>query len=81
MAETPSPSYREAMTELQAILDELERDDVDVDRLADRVARAAALIEICRARIDAARIEVERVVLSMAPDEPGAAPQAPTATE
>ena len=49
------PSYGEAMDELETILAELERDDVDVDRLAERVARAATLIELCRTRIETAR--------------------------
>ena len=57
-----APGYTEAMLELEAILAELERDDVDVDHLAERVARAAELIELCRSRIDAARIDVDRIV-------------------
>jgi exodeoxyribonuclease VII small subunit len=57
-----APGYVEAMAELEGILAELERDDVDVDHLAARVARAAELIELCRSRIDAARIDVDRIV-------------------
>jgi exodeoxyribonuclease VII small subunit len=60
--EQAEPGYAEAMAELEDILVELERDDVDVDHLAERVARAAALIELCRGRIDAARIDVDRIV-------------------
>jgi exodeoxyribonuclease VII small subunit len=55
--------YAQAMDELETILAELESSDVDVDRLAERVARAAALIELCRARIDTARADVERIKL------------------
>ena len=58
-------SYADAVTELQAILDELEHEDIDVDRLAERVARAAELIEACRTRIASARVEVERIVLGV----------------
>jgi exodeoxyribonuclease VII small subunit len=54
--------YADAMRELDTILAELEADDVDVDRLAERVARAAALIELCRGRIEAARVDVTRIV-------------------
>jgi exodeoxyribonuclease VII small subunit len=54
--------YTEALAELEGILGELERDDVDVDQLAAHVARAAALIEACRLRIDTARVDVERIV-------------------
>lgn len=57
-----APGYAEAMAELDLILDEIEADDVDVDVLGRRVARAAELIRFCRSRIAATRIEVERVV-------------------
>jgi exodeoxyribonuclease VII small subunit len=70
MADGGPISYTDAVTELAAILDELEHDDIDVDRLAERVTRAAALIEACRARIESARVEVDRIVLGME-DEAG----------
>ena len=60
-----APSYAGMLEELETILAELERDDVDVDVLAARVARAAELVEACRARIDRARMEVERVVATL----------------
>jgi len=58
----PELTYVGAMSELETILSELERDDVDIDHLTDRVARAAALIEFCRTRIEAARVDVTRLV-------------------
>lgn len=65
-------SYTEMLAELEGILVELERDDVDVDVLAARVARAAELVEACRAKIDRAKMDVERVVASLADaDAPG----------
>jgi exodeoxyribonuclease VII small subunit len=58
----PDLSYAGAMSELETILSELERDDVDIDHLTERVAKAAALIEFCRSRIEAARVDVTRLV-------------------
>jgi len=58
----PDLTYAGAMSELETILSELERDDVDIDHLTERVARAAALIEFCRSRIEAARVDVTRLV-------------------
>ena len=56
----PAPEgYADALDELETILREIEDDDVDVDVLAERVARAAGLIEFCRDRIVAARSAVE----------------------
>jgi exodeoxyribonuclease VII small subunit len=58
----PDLTYADAMSELEVILAELERDDVDIDHLTERVARAAALIEFCRTRLEAARVDVTRLV-------------------
>jgi len=60
--------YSEALGELEEILAELEEGDVDIDRLAARVRRAAALLERCRGRIEEASLEVTRVVARLAPD-------------
>jgi exodeoxyribonuclease VII small subunit len=53
------------MAELEAILDELESDELDVDVLADRVGRASELIKSCRARIARAQSEVEGIVTDL----------------
>jgi len=57
--------YAEALEELEAILRELEGDNVDVDRLTERVTRARALIARCRERIGDARIQIEQVVADL----------------
>ena len=43
--------YAAALAELDEILGQLERSDVDVDVLATQVQRAAELIEFCRERL------------------------------
>lgn len=68
MTESSSHSelgYAEALAELESILSELDGHDVDVDHLAERVARAAHLIRVCRERIAAARQEIEHVVVEL----------------
>jgi exodeoxyribonuclease VII small subunit len=57
--------YADAMGELGQILDELERDDLDVDVLAERVRRASELIKVCRARIARARADVDSIVTDL----------------
>ena len=59
------PGYAQALDELDGILRELEGSDVDVDRLADRVARATELIAICRQRIGAARLRIDEVIADL----------------
>jgi len=70
--------YADAMAELDAILDELERDDLDVDVLAERVKRASELIKLCRTRIARAQADVDKIVTDLdsfgAPDN-GSAPE------
>lgn len=66
-ADLRTMGYADAMDELETILGELERDDVDIDHLAERVARAAALIELCRGRIESARLDVTRLVSDLDP--------------
>ncbi len=63
--DTGQPGYAEAMAELEAILDELEDGEVDIDRLAERVKRAATLVELCRGRVEEARLEVTRIVAEL----------------
>lgn len=62
--------YAEALTELEAIVRELESAAVDVDRLTGRVSRARVLIARCRDRIVEARLHVEQV--GAEPSEGGA---------
>jgi exodeoxyribonuclease VII small subunit len=54
--------YADALAELERILAELERADVDVDVLATRAQRASELIKLCRDRIGNARTRIEDVV-------------------
>jgi exodeoxyribonuclease VII small subunit len=64
--DAPVPTgYAEALAELEAILERLERADVDVDVLANEVQRAAALIAVCRDRIGNARLQIDQVVADL----------------
>lgn len=60
--------YAAALAELETILAELERTDVDVDVLATQVSRAAELIGFCRDRIGNARLQIEQVVAELGDD-------------
>ena len=57
--------YAEALSELEAILSEIDNPKVDVDVLSDRVARASFLIAWCKERIDAAQFSVNEIVASL----------------
>jgi exodeoxyribonuclease VII small subunit len=59
------PGYAAALAELDGILRELEGSDVDVDHLAERVARASELIRLCRAKISTAQLRIEQVTADL----------------
>ncbi|HEX9681442.1 MAG TPA: exodeoxyribonuclease VII small subunit [Acidimicrobiales bacterium] len=71
--------YAQALTELESLLTQLEGDDVDVDVLGASVERAAALIAVCRERLRAAELQVERVVADL--DDAPVDPAAPDSTD
>jgi exodeoxyribonuclease VII small subunit len=68
-AEPVAVGYAEALAELETILGQLERTDVDVDVLAQQVQRATALIGFCRDRIGSARLQIEQVVAELGTDD------------
>jgi exodeoxyribonuclease VII small subunit len=65
MSDIDGLSYADALRELETILAELDRESVDVDRLAERVKRASDLIQFCRSRLVTARVDVERIVADL----------------
>lgn len=66
-----APSFGEAMGELEAILERIEGEEVDVDRLAEELRRAAELLDLCRAKIRRAETEVTAVVQRLEDDGDG----------
>jgi exodeoxyribonuclease VII small subunit len=60
-----TPGYAAALAELDSILRELEGSDVDVDHLAERVARASDLITLCREKISTAQLRIEQVTADL----------------
>lgn len=67
--EEPELSFREAMEELEGILERIEGEEVDIDRLAEELRRAAQLLDLCRGKIRKAEVEVTQIVQSLEEDE------------
>jgi exodeoxyribonuclease VII small subunit len=59
------PSFREAMDELEGILERIEGEEIDIDRLAEELRRAAQLLDLCRGKIRRAEVEVTQIVQSL----------------
>jgi len=62
-------SFEEALSQLEAIVDQLERGDVSLDNAIDAYSRGMALKTHCQARLEEARLKVEQIKL---PEEGGA---------
>lgn len=67
MSDEEEMGYAAALAELDGILRELDSEQLDIDVLADRVERAAQLIELCRERITRAQLRVDQIVAGMQP--------------
>lgn len=63
------PSFGDAMGELEGILERIEGEEIDVDRLAAELGRAAELLDLCRAKIRRAEVEVTQIVQDIEADE------------
>ena len=68
-AEAPL-SFRAAMDELEGILERIEGEEIDIDRLAEELRRAAVLLDLCRGKIRKAEVEVTQIVQSLEGPEP-----------
>ncbi|WP_426589769.1 exodeoxyribonuclease VII small subunit [Mucilaginibacter sp. R-33] len=59
--ETPE-TYEAAYTELEAIYNAISNDTVSVDELAEKVKRAAYLVEFCQAKLKSTEEEIAKLV-------------------
>ncbi len=70
MAEPPAPqddisrlSFEQALAELESIVAELESGQAPLEQSIERYERGARLKAHCEARLEAARLKVERIVV------------------
>ena len=57
-----TPGYKEAIQELETIVEEIENETVDLDLLTSKVKRAAFLIKLCRKNLKKTDVEVKKVL-------------------
>ena len=61
MAKKPM-TYNEALSQLNAILTDLESERIDVDEVSLKVKKAVELIRLCREKIEKTESEVKKIV-------------------
>ena len=61
--------YRQAIDELNEILESLQEESVDVDELSAKVKRATELIALCKDKIQKTEFEVKKILKDFEDDE------------
>ena len=61
-------TYKEAFEELQTIVQDIESGDIAVDELSEKIQRASSLLAICRAKLSASEVEVEKLLNNLEPN-------------
>jgi len=56
------PNYTEAYEELQIIVSEIEGGDISVDKLSEKVKRAALLIRVCKNKLSETEGDVNKIL-------------------
>lgn len=57
--------FGQAMERLEGILRKIEEEEIDIDELGERLKEATRLIELCRAKIRKADVEVTQIVQAL----------------
>ncbi len=61
-------TYKEAIVELESIVNEIENEEISVDELSEKVKRASQLIRLCKSKLTKTEEEVSKVLEEMKED-------------
>lgn len=62
MASKKKETYAEAMARLEAIVSQIDSNELDIDQLADKIKEANAIVAFCQAKLTRAEQEVEKML-------------------
>jgi exodeoxyribonuclease VII small subunit len=63
------PTYNEAITEIEEILQKIESGELDVDELTEKVKRVAYLLDTCKKKLKTSESEIQKVIDGLEKDE------------
>ena len=55
-------SYEKAYSELEAIINQLESDALSIELLAEKVSRAAYLLELCTQKMRSIESDIQKII-------------------
>jgi len=58
-------TYSEAILEIEAILEKIENEELDVDELAEKVKRVSTLLKTCKNKLTKTNEQVEQILKEM----------------
>ena len=58
-------NYKDAISELEEIVNDIENEEIDVDELAGKVERASKLLTICSDKLKKTEEEVDKVIAKL----------------
>lgn len=58
-------TYTESVSEIEEILSQIEKEELDVDVLTEKVKRASELIKICKEKLQKTDVEVQKILDEM----------------
>lgn len=61
--------YGAAVAEIEQILASIDRDEIDIDELSQKVERAVELLKVCRAKLRATELRVTEVLKDVVPED------------
>lgn len=61
-------SYKEAINEIEEILQQIENDEPDVDQLSEKVKRLSSLVSFCRKKLHSTEEEIEKILKEIEKD-------------
>ena len=58
-------SYKDAITEIEEILKQLENNELDVDELSEKVKRVSQLVTLCKEKLHNTEQEIDKILKEM----------------
>jgi len=54
--------YEKAVSELEEIVDKMERDELDIDQLSEQLKRAKVLVKLCKDKLTKTDEEIKKLL-------------------
>ena len=58
-------TYKEAITEIDEILKQLENNELDVDELSEKVKKVSQLVTLCKEKLHNTEQEIDKILKEM----------------